>query len=736
MAQIKRRTFVSGAVGAAGITSLGWGAGPARASGSEDVVLVSSGRPTVSLKWWGGEPAKFAAEELRDYLEAMTGVRVRVHPARLLGAAPDHALHGVVARPGASDRVPADWLATADAQLADSRGDAYTVVAEDDRVVLAGTEARASLYAAYELLEQLGVRFFAPQFAFYAGHSEHVPQQEVVAVEPQQLLRQPDWDLRRRYVEEGFSHTSSNLPQLIDWMAKQRLNVLVYPFDYIAVGTTVYDEMRESVVPAMRKRGLTIEVGGHGYDSFLRPEDYPEYYTRSETLFDIDNDAALQAYVDEVVDYLDDRPEIEIFDCWAPDQWTFPEEILDAFGGEATNVEAHVVNTLTAALAERMPHVRVERIAYASTLDPPSPEYALDPRVIVDFAPINRNYKGSLDDPDYPANLDHATILQEWRSSFDGDLGMYEYYRRYRWRSAPAHPLATIAADVRFEATVPVQGTGMYTEPADWVTYELVQLVLARLSWHTGLDVDAYVDAYLDDRFGSAASALDAYYRNTANDPDAYSGLDGVSQGLTDYHRARQALEQGHSVAETDASRHVIERLTWNLDIAIADLELTRAELAEPEQEAECKQHLRELFERHRFDGAALWCNYAARRWMPMSNAFRRVVADAYRSPAYGFVDEAVTVVAGATATAQVCAQDVDYSGHDVDWSIEEAGEVSVAPAQGSLSVQGSGVASQTVTLSVPEGTEPGTYPVDLTFATSDGVELPAGTMTVTVTAE
>src|SRR5699024_1323858 len=138
-----------------------------------------------------------------------------------------------------------------------------------------------------------------PQFAFYAGHSEHVPQQEVVAVEPQQLLRQPDWDLRRRYVEEGFSHTSSNLPQLIDWMAKQRLNVLVYPFDYIAVGTTVYDEMRESVVPAMRKRGLTIEVGGHGYDSFLRPEDYPEYYTRSETLFDIDNDAALQAYVDE-----------------------------------------------------------------------------------------------------------------------------------------------------------------------------------------------------------------------------------------------------------------------------------------------------------------------------------------------------------------------------------------------------------------------------------------------------
>src|SRR5690625_3711133 len=101
MAQIKRRTFVSGAVGAAGITSLGWCAGPARASGSEDVVLVSSGRPTVSLKWWGGEPAKFAAEELRDYLEAMTGVRVRVHPARLLGTAPDHALHGVVARPGA-----------------------------------------------------------------------------------------------------------------------------------------------------------------------------------------------------------------------------------------------------------------------------------------------------------------------------------------------------------------------------------------------------------------------------------------------------------------------------------------------------------------------------------------------------------------------------------------------------------------------------------------------------------
>ncbi|WP_371789780.1 hypothetical protein OG285_00510 [Streptomyces sp. NBC_01471] len=92
------------------------------------------------------------------------------------------------------------------------------------------------------------------------------------------------------------------------------------------------------------------------------------------------------------------RPEITVFDCWPPDVSRFQKEILDRYGKPA-NAESVVVNRLAETLRTELPGVRVERIAYNSTIQPPDSDYASDPAVIVDFAPYSRTYDGPLDAP-------------------------------------------------------------------------------------------------------------------------------------------------------------------------------------------------------------------------------------------------------------------------------------------------------------------------------------------------
>ena len=84
--------------------------------------------------------------------------------------------------------------------------------------------------------------------------------------------------------------TPEALKQMVNWMAKVRMNVLDCPIDYQHLHRTEWDNFREALIPELRKRGILIEVGGHGYPNFLPQEKYfaehPEWF----------RDAGRQAY--------------------------------------------------------------------------------------------------------------------------------------------------------------------------------------------------------------------------------------------------------------------------------------------------------------------------------------------------------------------------------------------------------------------------------------------------------
>ncbi|MEV0808986.1 DUF4838 domain-containing protein [Micromonospora sp. NPDC050200] len=697
-------------------------------------MVTNDGRAVATVTWTGGRVEQFAAEQIRDYVETMTGVRLPVVQASIGGSAPDGG--AVVIRAGRTASVPAAWLATARAMLEGAPEDTLALLSGEDHIALVGVGSRGTLFAAYALLEQFGVRFFAPKFAFYEGAHEVVPRQAGLTAPPQATIDRPAWALRRRYVEEGYSHTDTSISALIDWMAKNRLNTIVIPADYLGIGVTTYDALRTAITEAAQKRGIMIEVGGHGYESYLPPEEYPQFYTTGSNVFDVFNEAALQTYIGHAVAYLKARPEIAIFDCWPPDGASYTGELRTRYG-KGANAESVVVNALTARLRQELPHVRVERIAYYQTVEPPDPDYACDPEVIVDYAPYSRSFDAGLGDPSSPANRNQSAPLTRWRSTFAGSIAMYEYYWRYRWRSLPVQPLDVVVLDTEWEQSLPVQGMGMYSEPADWCVKEYLQLFVSVRSWSPDIDLGSHLDGYLTARFGAdTVSPMRRYFEAVRRDADGYASNAAAAGGLEAYRTAHGTLLEARAVCLTRAGRLVLDRLIANTEIAMADMRIGVLTAQGSPDLAQARADYWDLVQERRFHGVVLpnmqviWRRDGGSSTPYASVANRREVRESYAQPAYGWATPAVTVKPETPATVRIRANDVDFAGHTIDWVADVPAGMTLTPAGGTLTVSGTEGDGLDAVLAI--GDAPAGQPTLIIRFATGGVELNPASVRVT----
>ncbi|MFB6146387.1 MAG: DUF4838 domain-containing protein [Halobacteriaceae archaeon] len=606
---------------------------PADGTRTGSVTLVEDGSPTVTLYRAGDAPVPvFAASEVQSYLESITGATPSIESTGADAGPSEPVASALVAGPADETDVAGalEGLAT---RLSGRDPDAFAVVTGDDHVALGGTTHRGTLYAAYALLERVGVRFFGPRFSVYDGHGERVPDRPTVAVPPVDAATAPDFRYRRKYVEEGYSHTEATLRQLVDWMAKTRHNVLVVPTDYENLGVVRYDDYREAVLPAVERRGLLVETGGHGFDSFLPPsvyrEDHPEWFVDGYNVFDLTADAAVETYVDNVVAHLQRRPEVDVFDAWPPDGATWPPRVVDAFGSVAA-AYAHVVDRLATRIEDAGLDVTVEAIAYTSHIEPPADGGAFDD-VLVDLAPFDRSYAVPIDGP-ADANERYVDLIERWRETVDATVGVYEYYRKYSWHSLPVVLPDLIGQDLRVYESLGVDAVGTYSEPADWIPYELTHLLVAALAWDTGVDPGDYTTRYLRDRYGEAGDAVVdavATYLDCVAGAGrdlfdrfggAYDDPDAVAAALDQFRDARAAVQSARDAAPGGgAAGHLLDVLDANAAFAVADTEISHHELAgETEAAALARQRTADLVRDHRFDGAVLESYWTVDRCTPL----------------------------------------------------------------------------------------------------------------------
>jgi len=266
-------------------------------------------------------------------------------------------------------------------------------------------------------------------------------------------------------------------------------------------------------------------------------------------------------------------------------------------------------------VAQVRPDLRLEVLAYHTSTYPP--EHAkLDKSILLDFCPISQQFDHQINDPAADKNADYVKGLTAWRKAFEGDISIYSYYRKYAWDSLPVIIPHNMQRDLKWYATVPVQGISTYAEPGDWATYELNHYVLAKLAWDPNVDVDALLRKFCEARYGELADeaasiliTLEDVTRNTCSVPN--TALKTAAQIEADWGRAMKMEQGARGAADRAASPSVklaLKRLALICEYARRDLEVQklRAANASPEQIRQKADEIHRFVSDHADDGVFL----------------------------------------------------------------------------------------------------------------------------------
>ncbi len=484
---------------------------------AETIALASNGTSLyqVVCPAFASLTEKFAAAELKRYL-----VQISQANFKALDRFTDHSIV-VCSTVSLQEMRPGSGIPSL-------KGQEYGIFKRGESLWLIGGSDASSLYAVYDFLYALGCRWLAPDFSFYEGKNQSVPvQTELTFVFSGDRIHRPILKYRKLYIEEGLSHHTENLKELIDWMPKVRFNMLVAPLDYQGGGRVKWDSWRDQLVPELQKRGISIEVGGHGYQNFLNAGmDNGQLYTKHPEWFGLKNgirsadphvvfctsNADAVAYLQtNLFNYLKARPEINIFDFWPPDSETWCE-CQDCLAlGSATDRHALLVSQTARFLGKGLPEVRLECLAYSRYVEPPQ-HVIPNQEVLLDFCPINQSFEYQIDDEGSGNNKMYKEYLLSWRQHFKGDISIYSYYRKYAWRSLPNVIPHYMQNDLRFYRDCGIKGISVYAEPGDWFTYGLNHYVLAYLAWDPDADVNKLIMDYCAGVYGPAAKMAASVY--------------------------------------------------------------------------------------------------------------------------------------------------------------------------------------------------------------------------------
>ncbi len=564
--------------------------------GKSDYVIFTNAKPSPQ--------EALAADELAKYLKQMSGAELKVQRGGPMPRAAITVMEKAMLKPDESF----------------AGGDGYAIAANGKQILIGGDGPRGVLHGAYAFLDSLGCRFLAPQYDHYRGAAEVIPKkQTIILTLDKPITSAPKLAYRKLYIEEGISHDETNLRQMIEWMPKVGYNVLVCPLDYGNKGRVQWDQWREALTPELQKRGITIEVGGHGYENFLNAEmdggrifaEHPEWFGADEKgsrrkekayVFCTSNPAAVDFVTKSFLDYVAKRPEIQIFDFWPPDgaKWCACEKCSAL--GEPPERQAKLLSHVSQAVAKVRPDLKMEAIAYSKLIQPPKTE-TIDPNVLIDFCPIAQNFEFTLDDPaghtmredgSTPrANKQYFDALKAWRERFEGPISIYSYYRRYAWDSLPVVLPWHMKRELAFYASIPTQGISTYSEPGDWFAYELNHYVLPALAWNLDQDVDALVKKFADARYGEASAVAQSTYQTLADVVRKYCSVPFVSlrpeaeidAAATRVGAVAKELDAARASAKDDVTKRHLERLGLVVEYVQRDLAVQKLRAARAPRE-------------------------------------------------------------------------------------------------------------------------------------------------------
>ncbi len=442
-----------------------------------------------------GETELFAAQELQRYLKQITGENPPI-----IAQAPADAACLILDKPEGAEQA-----------LLGEEG--YILRTRNDDLLLLGGGKRGTLYAVYDFLERLGCRWYYPDQA-----DEVVPRKSTADVirymqSGIEVREVPDFSVRMYQFliydlgPEGTPFSDAvmgTMPGIVDWMAKNRMNIFQLAIDLHPVVFTHWPHFRK-LVPEMRKRGIIPGMGGHCLFLFLSEDDFkknpdwrPMVNGQRTHLgqFCTGNEDAVRHYIDNMIRFLKENPDIEYFAPWPNDAAGWCECPLCRDTSSDDRV-MNLSNRVYTELKKAAPHVRYTHFAYQAHMAPPERERPL-PGLTVTLCTHSRDLAVPFDDP--RTKPEFRDTFAQWNKlckEADCPFVFHGKYARH-WGLFGWHPLPLpiLETDSRWFRE---QGLAGFELPIAYIgrrTKSFNLHVLCKLMWQTTADVENICQDY------------------------------------------------------------------------------------------------------------------------------------------------------------------------------------------------------------------------------------------------
>jgi hypothetical protein len=374
-------------------------------------------------------------------------------------------------------------------------GEEELIIDSDGKnLLLAGGRPRGTLYAVYEYLDQLGVRWYTPDYTKY-------PKMKDIPLPEKMFRYQPPLKLR--------SYLQNNRPTP-QWTARNRMNQFIVwgaPGEEFGGGFsqgpdmhTCWRMLSADLMTAHPK--WCAEVNGK--------RELPAGTNYWGICFS--NKEVCNLLIEKTLDYARKNPAIKVI--WIGQNDGSPvctckecKSFTEAHGGKPSALVVRLVNELADRMAKEMPDRMVKTLAYAWSQDPPE-GLKLRDNVIVMFCALNDYYKPIATDIKAKTIRDRA---EEWRAIAKNiEVYLYEFPIGCYWFPTPNLYVTASNIEWAYQAGI----TNVYAQICGCLTgdgAELVDLrawVYAKKFWNPNLNTQKLVEEFCRDYYGPAADVV------------------------------------------------------------------------------------------------------------------------------------------------------------------------------------------------------------------------------------
>ncbi|MCC7519927.1 MAG: DUF4838 domain-containing protein [Verrucomicrobiae bacterium] len=448
-----------------------------------------------------------ALDDLVEHIERMTGVRLEVvrtsDPQLVVG--PSLVLGALAKRLGC-DVPPTPWK------------EGYRILAQGERVLIAGESPRGTSHGIYAFLRTLGCDWVMP-----GKLGEIIPEKKVLAVPDMDQSHAPDFPMRNFwYRGESFIVTKEERAEYAQWVRRQGLgkaeafadNQEGHYWDTLISQNKKAFEADPKMLALVRLPDGTLVRQGPQVET-ANPKVIVLFAEALRKIFQTKrwpNDKAVTLAIGPADgDGFSVSPESLALDA-------HPQMCEPMMGGrDVTDLVVKLANDILDQAGQEFPRLTLGYYIYSVHSGFPS-RYRPSPRIFPVFAPIGYSRLHSTTDPHSKSRAYYRHLVEQWAalSKAQGNqLQVYEYNWNLADNMLPFTRVKMMGEDIPFYHQRNFVGFTLESTKA-WAINGPHDYLAARLVWDSSQDWKVLLKEYCLKTFGAAAPGMERYYLRLA----------------------------------------------------------------------------------------------------------------------------------------------------------------------------------------------------------------------------